>query len=78
MMVDNEQIKQTPEVLSAAPVTISFKQVLVQNVPPIIVAQPADSSLIDQGMHFLNSVKQTVSGLYSSTVSAIGSAIGSL
>lgn len=51
MMSDENQIKQTPEVISANPIRISFKQLLTQGGSnPPSVAQAADSSLLDRGI----------------------------
>jgi hypothetical protein len=56
MMVDGQQVKQTPQVLSAAPIQISFKQVLTQNIVPVITAQSGDASMLDHGMAVVNDV----------------------
>jgi hypothetical protein len=54
MMSEENQIKQTPEVISANPVRISFKQLLTQGgTNPASVEQAADSSLLDKGIQQL-------------------------
>ena len=64
MMVEANQIRQTPDVMSAAPVRIAFRQVISKNVKPLIVAQSSDSTLTDRGMALLGSTTQTVTGIY--------------
>lgn len=66
MMADEEQIKQTPDVISANPVRMSFKQILTQNGSnPPSVEQAADSSLIDVGIMQVNKAVQSVQTLAS-------------
>jgi hypothetical protein len=74
MVVDEESIEQTPKVLSASPITLRFKQVLVGNVSPVYFAQPADSSVIDHGFALLHSATSAVNNLYSSVSSYASSA----
>jgi hypothetical protein len=50
MMLEGETVSQTSQVLSAAPVKLSFKEVLVRNVIPIVTGQSGDASLVDHGM----------------------------
>lgn len=71
LMLDHEQIRQTAEVLSASPISLSFKQVITPTIE--VTAQSADSSLLNRGMMALNSATQTVTGLYSKASSAISS-----
>lgn len=60
MMMDREEIRQSPEVISASPVRMSFKQLLVPGIAiGPNVAQAADSSLVDHG---LQDIKAIVSG----------------
>lgn len=56
MMMSEESIKQTPDVLNASPVRIVFQKLLTQNADtPPSVAQAADSSLLDQGIQTVSS-----------------------
>lgn len=66
MMIDNEQIRQSPEFMSATPIRISFKQVLTKYTEPVIVSQSTDSSLIDRGMTIISTASKSVSDLYNS------------
>lgn len=72
MMAQTEQIRQSPEVLSASPIRIMFKGAALQGQAPKIVAQPADASVLDKGMAILNSAKQTVAGIATKISTAIG------
>ncbi|WGN90790.1 tail fiber protein [Burkholderia phage vB_BglM_WTB] len=65
MRVDGLSIVQRPDVLSAAPVRMSFKQALAPNDATRTFAQAADSSLVDRGIAFLTATKQSVTDLYS-------------
>lgn len=64
MMVEHTGIKQIPDVLSATPMQVIFKQLLVQNVTPVVCAQAADSSVIDKGLAALNSVTTSATDLF--------------
>lgn len=63
MIAESDQIKQSSDFLSAAPVHLSFRQLLSEKKKKNINAQSADSSVVDRGMSMLNTAKQTVSGL---------------
>lgn len=65
MMAESELITQSPDVMSAVPIRISMKQVLSKEVKPLIVAQSADSTLVDRGMSLLSNAKSTVTDIYS-------------
>jgi hypothetical protein len=70
MMSEENQIKQTPEVISANPVHIVFKQLLTQNgTNPASVEQSADSSLLDKGIQQLQTAAISVQ-TFTSNVSA--------
>jgi hypothetical protein len=75
MMLDNEQLHQASEMLSAVPIHLSFKEVLVQNTPPVLFQQPADSSLIGRGFLALKTAEGNVSDLISSIKSSAISAV---
>jgi hypothetical protein len=65
MMLQHEVLKQQPTVLSAVPIHLVFKEVLVQHAAPVIFKQPADSSLISLGIASLKTAQQNVSDLVS-------------
>ena len=71
MMVDVEQIKQSPDIMSSTPIRITFKSILTKNAKPVVTAQSANSSLIDRGMTILNQATTTVTDLFSSVSKAI-------
>ena len=75
MMLANEKLTQSPDVLSAMPIHLTFKQVLVENSQPIIYAQPADSSYIDKGFTALRTASNNVQDLISSIKSSAATAI---
>lgn len=66
MLLENEQISQNPEVMSALPVKLSFKQVLTKSVKPIVFSQSADASLISRGMNLLSTAKTSATDLFNS------------
>jgi hypothetical protein len=70
MMLEQEKLRQTPAVLSAAPIHLVFKEVLVQHTPPIIFQQSADSSIVSLGIVALKNASQNVSGLLSAIKSS--------
>jgi hypothetical protein len=63
MMVDRERIQQTSKMLSATPIEIAFKQVLLQSAKPTVCLQHADSSLVDRGVALVGQVKSTIGSL---------------
>ncbi len=70
MMAEAQQISQTSEVISAVPVRLSFRQVVSKNIDPLIVAQSADSTLVDRGMSLLSNATKTVTDVFSKIKSA--------
>lgn len=66
MLLENEQVSQSQDVISALPVKLSFKQVLTKKITPIVFAQSADASLISRGMNLLSTAQTSVAGLFSS------------
>lgn len=66
MMVESFQMSQTPDVLSATPVVIKFKQVPDKSIMPAITKNSSDSSLIDRGMNLLAATKESASSLFGS------------
>jgi hypothetical protein len=63
LMVDGEQIKQSPDATSATPTKITFKQVLTKNTQPIVFAQSTDATMIDRGMTLLNGAAGSATSL---------------
>lgn len=63
VMLDGEQIKQSPDVMSATPIRLAFKQVLTEETQPIVFAQSTDASLIDRGMTLLNKATNSATNL---------------
>lgn len=59
-MLEHSAMVQSPEMLSASPTRLLFKQLLVQGVDPVTVAQSADSRLIDRGIAMVNDARTTV------------------
>jgi hypothetical protein len=78
MFLMTEKIDQTPDVLSAAPLQITFKQLLVQARPAIIFKQAADSTLIDKGLAALTSAKQQVTDLATTVSTQAGTALSAI
>ena|SRR5271165_7003574 len=66
MMVNQEGLDQTAEIMSATPIKLRFKQILGQGTNPVLSAQSADSSSVDQGYVYLSQAAQSVTGLFSS------------
>lgn len=64
-MLEYTTMAQTPQMMSASPMRISFKSLLVEGQEPIIVRQQADSRLIDRGLAAINRISDTVSDAYS-------------
>jgi hypothetical protein len=58
MRIESQDLLQSGEMLSASPIQLQFKQMLVQGQQPVVFAQAADSSLIDRGMAVLESAKK--------------------
>jgi hypothetical protein len=42
--------------ISASPVRLSFKEILVEDTDPVVCEQAADSSLLDRGLQLVNNV----------------------
>lgn len=78
MLMQHNEIKQSGDMLSASPVKLQFKELLTQGqlaLGAASVAQPADSSLIDQGLQSISGAVATVQGLAQTVASNIGSAV---
>jgi hypothetical protein len=63
LMGNTRQFKQSPDVLSAMPMRLSFQQVITKNSKPVVVAVPTNSSLISLGMNILSTASSAVTGL---------------
>ena len=70
-MVDSEFLRQSPDMLSATPVRMSFKQILIENVSPVIFANKSDSSVIERGISALNKATDSVTSLYTKVSASI-------
>jgi hypothetical protein len=80
MMMDQTGIKQSGDMLSASPVRLAFKELMTQGqlaLGATTVAQPADSTLIDQGLQTVSDAVSTVQGLAATIAGNIGSAVTS-
>lgn len=71
-MVDSEFLNQTPEMLSATPIRMAFKQILIENVSPVIFANQADATIIERGIAAVTKVKDTAVELYGKAAAAVG------
>lgn len=71
LMVDSEFLRQSPDMLSATPVRMSFKQILIENVSPVIFANKSDSSVIERGISALNKATASVTDLYNKVSASI-------
>jgi hypothetical protein len=76
MMIDSEVMKQVPEILSATPIRLTFKQILIEGKSPIIMNNAADASLIDRGLALVDNVTDTVGDLYNKASTAASNFIG--
>jgi hypothetical protein len=70
MMLQNERLTQAPTVLSAVPINLTFKEVIIHSATPVIFKQPADSSLVSLGIASLKTAQQNVSDLVSAVKSS--------
>lgn len=75
LMVSSDYFHQAPEMISATPTRISFDQILIQNVNPIVFANSTNASVIDRGLAAVTSAGSTVSDLYTSVTNTIKSSI---
>jgi hypothetical protein len=78
MRLDKEEIHQTPEVLSASPLRLMFKQVLAQYQTQTIYAQSGDVPIISRGLAILSTAEQGVTGLASTVASNVSGFLGTL
>jgi hypothetical protein len=81
MMVEAVDVKQSGDMISASPVKVGLKELLTQNQSNVgqqNVAQPGDSSLIDQGLQTISNAVTTVQNLASTVVANAESAAASV
>ena len=78
MMMQTSALKQTAEMLSAAPFQVIFKELLQENVNPVICAQGGDSDMQDSGIQLVKSISDGVGNLVTSVTNNFNSAINSL
>lgn len=74
MMLDDEKLEQSPENISATPITISFKELLLSGGDTSVCSNPADSSLIDRGISMFDSLSSGAQDLYNTVSAGISSA----
>jgi hypothetical protein len=70
MMAQSSTNNQSPEMLSAAPYRVFFKELLQQGVDPVVCANAGDSDTVDGGFQIISAVSNTVNGLYNSVVNS--------
>lgn len=64
VVLNQEHVRQTPEVLSAYPIDLEFTEIIVQSKQPVLVNQAADAKTISQGLAAISAqAQQTVTGL---------------
>ncbi len=78
MRLEKEEIHQTPEVLSASPMRLVFKQVLAQYETQVVYAQSGDVPIISRGLAILSTAQQGVQGLISTVSANVSGFLGSL
>lgn len=64
LVVDSDAITQSAEAISATPIRLSFKQLLIEGVSPIVFAGAPNSSVIDRGIAIVNQAATNVSDLF--------------
>jgi hypothetical protein len=74
MKLNSMAPEQTPKVLSATPMTLEFRQIIVQNVAPVLFRQASDSKLVDRGISLIEDAKESVLGVVDSVNKAVGQA----
>jgi len=78
LMCENQQLSLGPNMLSAAPFRLSFKEVMLQAVDNPATKQDADSSIVDKGISYLKEAKQNVTQLANSAIDKASSALSGL
>jgi len=76
MRAEGATLRQSAEMLTATPIRISFKQLLIQNNNPQTFKNPADSSLINRGIAAISSAAGAVSDLYGKAVTSVSNLVG--
>lgn len=72
MMAMNIGVKQNSDMLSAAPFQMVFKELLQENVNPVICAQGGDSDSQDSGIQILNNITNGVGSLVTTVTNFFG------
>lgn len=80
LLVDADIMKQSGEMLSATPIKMSMKQLMLDTVAPVVYNNPANNSLIDRGVALVEeakeSIQNTVTGLYARATGLIDQVLG--
>lgn len=71
MMCMTETLHQSGEMISATPVTIVFRRLLIENPNPVIFRNAPDSSLIDRGFTLAADVATSVSSFVSDSINTL-------
>ena len=64
LMSDSENFRQSKDNISSTPTRISFQQVLIERVSPVVYANQSDSSLIDRGLAIIDNAEENVIDVY--------------
>jgi hypothetical protein len=78
LMMDSENFSQNAEMLSATMTRITFHQILIQNINPVVFKDESSSSLIDKGISALTTAETNVTSLYTTVSNSISSDISSI
>lgn len=72
---DTDAIVQSADMLSATPIRMSFKQLLLENISPVVFASSASASVVDRGIAIINDATTSVTDLYNKAAKAVSTAI---
>lgn len=75
MLLMTEGLNQTPDMVSAAPIRLDFKQVFIEGIDSVVFAQAADASLIDRGIGFLKEAQAGAEDLWADVSQALSDTI---
>lgn len=78
MMCSNQQITLSPDMLSAAPYRLSFRELPLERTEVIVTKQQADSSIIDKGIAYVKETTTTVTNFAQESISKVKSSISGL
>lgn len=76
MRVDMQDFNHSGEMLSATPMTLKFKQQLLEDISPGVFEIAGDSSLIDKGLSVLSGITSTATELASNIKTKITGFLG--